>query len=189
MQNHTPKKILRVDASMRTQGSVSRALADTLIERWSEQGAVDIKRHDLAAGVDIITQSWIAANFTPEEERSDENKSALETSDRLVDDLKSADTLVIATPVYNFSLPAALKAWIDQVVRARTTFRYTDEGPEGLLAGKKAFVVYASGGTPMGSPIDFVTPYLKHVLGFIGIKDVTFLDKDTMAETEEKKAS
>jgi FMN-dependent NADH-azoreductase len=85
---------------------------------------------------------------------------------------------VIATPIYNFGVPASLKAWIDQVARARLTFRYTENGPQGLLAGKKAYVLVATGGTEVGSAIDFATPWLKFVLGFLGITDVELIAAD-----------
>jgi len=86
--------------------------------------------------------------------------------------LKNADTLVIGVPIYNFSIAAALKAWIDMIARARLTFSYSENGPVGLLQGKKAYLVVASGGVPIGSPVDFATPYLLHTLSFVGITDV-----------------
>ena len=86
--------------------------------------------------------------------------------------------MVIGSPIYNFGVPAALKAWIDMIARARKTFHYTDNGPEGLLTGKKAYVLMASGGTEVGSEIDFASGYLRHVLGFIGIDDVTIIAAD-----------
>jgi len=97
-------------------------------------------------------------------------------SDELIAELEAADTIVIGVPVYNFAIPAALKAWVDQIARARRTFRYTETGPEGLLKGKKAYLVVASGGVPVGSDYDFATGYLRHVLGFVGITDVTVIE-------------
>ena len=94
----------------------------------------------------------------------------------MVEEIEAADTLVIGVPIYNFGVPAALKAWIDQVARAKRTFKYTSEGPVGLLEGKTAWLVIASGGTASGSEIDFATNYMRHVLGFIGITDVHVLD-------------
>jgi FMN-dependent NADH-azoreductase len=93
----------------------------------------------------------------------------------LVGELEEADLVVIGLPVYNFSVPATLKAWIDQVCRARRTFAFSEEGPVGLLKGKRAIVVYVSGGTPFGSEIDYASGYMKHILGFIGISGVTFV--------------
>ena len=96
-------------------------------------------------------------------------------SDALIAEVQAADVLVIGVPVYNFGVPAALKAWIDMIARARETFKYTENGPVGLLTNKKAYLVVASGGTEVGSAIDFATPYMKHVMGFIGITDVTVI--------------
>ena len=167
--------ILRVDSSMRTEGSVSRDLADKVVEQLSNANTQVIVR-DLAKGISLIDENWIGANFTDPAERSEEQKGFLAASDELVGELHDADTIVITAPVYNFHVPAALKAWIDMVARARETFRYTENGPEGLLKGKKAYVIVTSGGTVLDSEYDFVSGYLKHVLGFIGITDVSFID-------------
>ena len=133
---------------------------------------------DLAEGIPFVTEDWIAANVAPAEARTPEQESQLAVSDRLIAELKDADILVIGLPIYNFGPPAALKAWIDQVARARVTFRYSENGPVGLLEGKKAYLVVASGGTATDSAVDFATPYLRHVLGFIGIEDVTLIPAD-----------
>jgi FMN-dependent NADH-azoreductase len=167
--------ILRVDSSMRTEGSVSRDLADKLVEQLSNANT-KVTVRDLAKGISLIDENWIGANFTDPAERSEEQKGFLAASDELVGELHDADTIVITAPVYNFHVPAALKAWIDMVARARETFRYTENGPEGLLKGKKAYVIVTSGGTVLDSEYDFVSGYLKHVLGFIGITDVSFID-------------
>ncbi len=174
-------KILRVDASGRHEGSVSRMLGDQLLERLAANGAASqIVHRDLADGIPFVDPDWIAANFTPEEERSVEHKAALAYSDGLVGELEAADILVIASPIYNFGVPAALKAWIDMIARARKTFKYTESGPVGLLTGKKAYVMMASGGTALGSEIDFASGYLRFILGFIGIDDVTFIAADQL---------
>lgn len=175
--------ILRIDASARIEGATSRALIDRLIAGLGPGQAV--LRRDLADPIPQIDAAWIAANGTPEAERTDAQRRALALSDRLVAELDAAALIVIGLPVYNFGVPAALKAWIDQVCRARRTFRYTPDGPEGLLTGKRAIVIYVAGGTRMGSDIDFASGYLRHVLGFIGITDVTFVDAGRhMADAE-----
>jgi FMN-dependent NADH-azoreductase len=120
----------------------------------------------------FVDGSWIAANFTDPAARDADKQAALALSDTLVREVQAADVLVIGVPIYNFGVPATLKAWIDMIARARVTFRYTDQGPQGLLTGKKAYLLVASGGTPVGSAIDFATPWLKHVLAFIGITEV-----------------
>lgn len=168
-------KVLRIDASMRREGSTTRALADRVIARL---GAADVTTRDLADGIGLIDEAWIGANFTPPDARSAGQRGALAASDALVAELEAADVVVIGVPVYNFGVPAALKAWIDQVARARVTFRYTENGPVGLLTGKRAILVAASGGTEIGSGIDFAVPYLRHVLGFIGIHDVEVVSAD-----------
>lgn len=105
-------------------------------------------------------------------------RAALSVSDTLIKELQSADTIVIGVPIYNFSIPASLKAWIDQVARAGVTFKYTETGPEGLLTGKRAVLVVSSGGVAVGSDYDFATGYMRHVLGFIGITDVDIVAAD-----------
>ena len=108
-------------------------------------------------------------------ERSAEDAERLKLSDELVAEAAAADVIVIGTPIYNFAAPAALKAWMDLVARPRETFRYTENGPEGLLTGKKAIITVASGGVPVGSDYDFLTPHLRFFLGFIGVTDVEFV--------------
>lgn len=178
----TSSTILRIDSSMRHAGSVTRTLADKLVARLTaEAPGTRVIRRDLAEGVPVIDEAWIAANFTDPAERSPAQRAALAESDRLVAELRQADTLVIGLPVYNFAVPAALKAWIDLVARARETFRYTEAGPEGLLRGKRALVVVASGGVQVGSAVDFATPYLRHALAFMGITDVEFIPAERVA--------
>lgn len=177
-QNMT-KKILRIDGSMRRNGSRSRALTDALVERLKAlQAPASVTTRDLADGVPFVHEQWIAANFTDPCARSSEQRAVLSQSDALLNEVKDADILVIGSPMYNFGVPAAVKAWIDMITRARETFRYSETGPEGLLTGKTAYIVLTSGGTRAGSDIDFAWPYLKHVLGFIGITDVHLIASD-----------
>jgi FMN-dependent NADH-azoreductase len=172
--------ILRIDASARRNGSITRDLNDTIIERFDRTGETKVTVRDLAEPLPLLTEDWIGANFTDPSERSDEQRETLAFSDELVAELKAADVLLIGLPIYNFGVPGVLKAWIDLVARARETFRYSEYGPVGLLEGKRAIVTVASGGTEAGSEIDFATGYLKHVLGFIGITDVVFVNADQM---------
>ena len=170
--------ILRIDASARNAGSTTRQLADKLVTRLVEQGyGASVIVRDLAATPPaLLTENWVGANFTDDADRSADQKAALAASDELIGELEAADTIVIGVPLYNFAIPAALKAWVDLIARARRTFRYTEAGPEGLLKGKKAYLVVASGGVPVGSDYDFATGYLRHVLGFVGITDVTIIE-------------
>ncbi len=180
--------ILQINSSGRFDGSVTRDIASQLVDQLRQQTGLDIDNRDLAEGIDFIDEQWIGANFTDPEQRSDEQKAALSLSDQLVDELKQASHIVIAAPIYNFSVPAVLKAWIDQVARARLTFRYTDNGPEGLLKGKKAYLVVASGGVPLGSEIDFATGYLRHIMGFVGIEDVTLVNANELGQAANEKS-
>ena len=170
--------ILRIDASARHAGSTTRQLADKLVARLVEQGyGASVTVRDLAQTPPaLLTENWVGANFTDDDARSADQKAALAASDELIGELEAADTIVIGVPLYNFAVPASLKAWIDLIARARRTFRYTEAGPEGLLKGKKAYLVVATGGVPVGSDYDFATGYLRHVLGFVGITDVTVID-------------
>lgn len=180
-------RILRIDASSRKTGSVTRSLTDETIDRLAEISAVNLVSRDVASGLPFVDEDWISANFTPENDRTDAHKATLGLSDSLVAELKSADTIVIASPIYNFGIPATLKAWVDMICRIGMTFRYTENGPVGLLEGKRAIILVASGGTTVGSPIDFATPYLKQALAFIGITDVIFIAADALGQNAEEK--
>ncbi len=174
-----PRTALHLDTSARLEGSVTRDLTARIVRGLAP---ARVLRRDLArTPVPQIDADWVAANFTAPADRTAAQARTLALSDELVAELAAADTLVIGVPVYNFGAPAALKAWIDQVARAGLTFRYTADGPEGLLTGKRAILALASGGTRAGSDIDFATPYLRHVLGFLGITDVTVIAADRMA--------
>lgn len=173
-------KLLRIDSSAATQGSVTRDLTDRIITALAPEA---VTTRDLAkTPLPQITEEWITARATPEADRTEEQHAELTLSDALVAELATADTLVIGLPVYNFSVPASLKAWIDLVARVGVTFRYTPEGPVGLLTGKRAIIAMASGGTAAGSDIDFASGYLRHVLGFVGITDVTLIAADALAK-------
>ncbi|MFD2738175.1 FMN-dependent NADH-azoreductase [Sulfitobacter aestuarii] len=175
--------ILRIDSSANTETSITRDLTDRII---ATLGDADVVTRDLAdSPLPQITHTWAIARSQPEEERSAEQKEALSQSDKLVAELLAADTIVIGAPVYNFSIPAALKAWIDLIARIGVTFRYTENGPEGLVKGKRVIIAMASGGTPLGSEIDFNSRYLEHVLGFMGMSDVTFVAADALAKDPE----
>lgn len=182
--------VLKVDSSARREGSVTRRLADRAIAELGEGGTkVSTIIRDVAAGLPVVDEAWVAANFTDPAERTAEQKARLALSDTLVAEVKAADVLLIGVPIYNFGIPAALKAWVDLIARARETFRYTENGPEGLLTDKRAILVLASGGTTVGSEIDFATGYLKHIMAFIGITDVTVIAADRlMFDAEESLA-
>lgn len=174
--------ILHINSSGRISGSITRDTSTQLVTQLQQQqGSTSVKR-DLAEGIPFVDENWITANFTDPEQRSETQKKALRFSDELIAELQQASHLVIAAPIYNFSVPAVLKAWIDQVARAKVTFRYTENGPEGLLKGKKAYLVIASGGVPLGSEVDFVSPYLRQVMSFLGIDDVTEINANELGQ-------
>jgi FMN-dependent NADH-azoreductase len=172
--------ILRIDSSANITDSVTRALTDRIIGRLGDS---NVTVRDLAhEPLPQITQTWAVARATPQADRSSEQAEALVESDELVAELLAADTVVIGAPIYNFSVPASLKAWIDLVARVGVTFRYTESGPEGLVKGKRVIIAMASGGVPAGSEADFNTGYLKAVLGFMGMTDVTIVSADALAK-------
>ena len=174
--------ILRIESSMRRDGSVSRRLTDRIVERLvaASPGARVVER-DLADGLPYVDPAWIAAKAGDESARDPGRNPLYALSFELIEELRAADEVVIGLPVYNFSAPAVFKAWIDLIALPRETFRYTSEGPEGLLADRPVHVAIASGGTALGSEIDFLTPWLRHVLGFVGLRDVRIFAAEQVA--------
>lgn len=188
--NLTTLRVLRIDASSRYDGSVTRQLANNFIaELHKHRDDVVVQQRDVVSdALAFVDAGWVNANFTPADQRSEEQLAVLAQSDQLVKELQDADVIVIGAPMYNFSIPAALKAWIDLVARAGLTFHYTENGPVGLLENKKAYVVLASGGTSIGSDIDYASGYLRHVLGFLGIHDLELISAERMNfDNEESK--
>ncbi|WP_296720742.1 NAD(P)H-dependent oxidoreductase [Erythrobacter sp.] len=182
--------ILYITASIRPDGdSVSRGLGQRLVEGLAAKTGANVTTRDLAANdIPYVSAERFAANLAPAAERTPEQVELAAIADELIAELQAADTIVLASPVYNFGPPATLKAWADLVARAGTTFRYTPTGPEGLLTGKKAYLAIASGGTPMGSDIDFMSRWLTFFLGFLGISDVEIVAADgIMGEGGEEK--
>lgn len=170
--------VLHINASATLDGSKTRKATDAIIANENSTRVItrDLARNNPA----LITGEWAAARLVPAADRTPAQIELLKTSDALIAEIIEADTLVIGMPIYNFGMPAALKAYIDLIARPKVTFEYTAEGPRGLLSGKKAIVAVASGGVPIGSPVDHATPHLKTVLGFIGITDVTFVLADEL---------
>ena len=178
----SPLRVLRIDASARRQGSITRVLEDELLARLQDQyGVLQVTTRDVSAGLEFVDQDWIGANYTAADQRSTAQQERLALSDALVDELYAADVLVIGVPVYNFGIPAVLKAWVDLVARVQRTFRYTENGPVGLLKGRKAYLVFASGGVVAGSEMDFASSYMRHVLTFLGITDVELIAAEGVA--------
>ena len=174
--------ILQLDSAITGEASVSRKLtADIVAKLKAQDPAASVTYRDLNEGVSAIDTAWFHAVRVVPENPSPEQQQLIDRADAYLQEVRDADVLVIGLPVYNFNLPAQLKNWLDQIARAGVTFRYTEAGPEGLLKGKRAIVGYASAGTPIGSEIDHASGYLHHMLGFLGITDVTFVAADRLA--------
>ncbi|MBX7534559.1 NAD(P)H-dependent oxidoreductase [Qipengyuania sp. GH1] len=181
--------ILHITASIRGEESVSRGLGQKLVGKLAESQGADVVTRDLSKNdLPYIDADRFAANLAPYADRSTEQHELAKIADELIEELQQADTIVFSVPVYNFSVPATVKAWADLVARAGTTFRYTENGPEGLLTGKKVYLTAATGGTPIGSEVDFMSPWLKFFLGFLGMHDVEIVAADgIMGEGGEEK--
>ncbi len=181
-------KLLQIDSSART-GSVTRRLTAQFAEEWrkSHPDGEVIQRDLSATGLPLITDDWSATQIE-DSKRTLAQRSYLSTSDELIKELEVADTVVIGAPMYNFSISSSLKAWIDQVVRLGKTFAYGPNGREALLGKKKIVVITSRGGAYVkGTPtetLDFQEPYLRHILGFLGLTDVTFVHAENQAREE-----
>jgi FMN-dependent NADH-azoreductase len=169
-------KILHLDSSVLGDNSASRALTRKAAAAWlgAQPGAVVRYRDVGAEAPQHLSPDYFAIGATPEEQRSTDQTSELKLSDALIEEFLAADALIIGAPLYNFTIPSGLKAWIDRVVVAGKTFRYSAEGPIGLAGDKKVVIVATSGGKYADSPVDFAhVGHLKTVLNFLGVKDVS----------------
>ncbi len=175
-------RVLIIESSARQQDSVSRRLTQTFISQWQAAHPGDeVTVRDLARQpVPHLDADLLGGWMKPAEQRNAGEHASLERSNQLTDELLAADVLVLAAPMYNFAIPSTLKAWLDHVLRAGVTFKYTATGPQGMLTGKRAYVLTARGGIYAGSPADHQEPYLRQVLGFIGIHDVEFIHAEGM---------
>ncbi len=182
--------VLYINSSVRTAGSLSRQLSAEFIAKWQATHPADtVVTRDLALDpVPHLNEQTLGAFFTPAEARNAEQAFAVRLSDQLVDEVIAADVIVIGAPMYNFSVPSGLKAYIDQIARAGRTFKYTETGPVGLLTNKKVYIVTASGGVYSEGPAagyDFLATYLRAVLGFLGITDISFIRAEGVALGEQ----
>ena len=172
--------LLHIDSSP-LESSISRELTREFVKTWkAAHGEGTVIDRDLAAHpAKPLDAQWIGAAYTPEAGRTPEQKEALAFSDELIGELQKADEYVIGVAMHNFSIPSVLKLWVDQIARNGKTFSYGEGGVQGLLQGKKATILVASGGvyelgTPAGA-MNFIEPYLRAILGFLGITDVKFI--------------
>lgn len=183
--------VLHVDSSPRGDRSISRSLTKTFITAWKELHPEDsVTYRDLGHHpVPPISEAWIAASFTPPEQLTPDMAIGVQDSDHLIDELLAADYYVLGVPMYNFSIPSTLKAYLDQVVRVNRTFAVDDHGYDGLVKNKRMVVISARGGSyPAGTPMaryDFQEPYLRAIFGMIGITDITMIHAENLNAGEE----
>ena len=187
-------KLLLVTSSLFGDGSQSQLMASEFIDRWrATHPSTTVVERDLTAdSMPHLSLSTFAASMQPADARSATEREAAALADRLIDEVEAANVIVIAAPMYNFSIPSTLKAWIDHIARAGRTFRYGAAGPEGMLKGKKVFIVTGRGGIYSNGPaksLDFQEPYLRAVLAFLGLGDVTFIHVEGLKISPEAAAA
>ena len=169
--------ILQINASARREGANSTRVANSIVDRLqSTYPAANLTLRDLSIKPHpVLDEAALGALFTPTEKRTSEQAERVALDDELIAEIRAADVVVLGVPMYNFGVPAQLKNWIDAIARNGVTFRYTEKGPEGLLSGKKVYVGLARGGRYRDSETDSQVPYLKTVLGFLGMTEVHFI--------------
>jgi FMN-dependent NADH-azoreductase len=174
------RNVLRITTSLFEENSISSQLTDELLAGLRAQGEeFDVKERNFHQDpVPHLDAAWLKALMAPAADRSDEQQGKVDYSDTLIAEIMAADTIVIALPMYNFSVPSMLKAWIDHIARAGVTFKYTETGAVGLLQDKKVYLVAAMGGVHESGTTDFLRPYMKLIMSFIGLDDVEFISAD-----------
>lgn len=177
--------ILQINSSVRGTASASTRLATRIVARLQQlQPGAALQVRD-ATQQPILDEAALGALFVPAAARSSAQAARVAVDDATIAEVQAADVVVIGVPMYNFGVPVQLKAWIDAIARAGVTFRYTANGPEGLLTGKKVFVALARGGLYRDTPADSQVPYLQSVLGFLGMRDIRFIHAEGLAMGEE----
>lgn len=179
--------LLKINSSSNRTDSISRKYVTEISAKIQSQSShLEVIERDVAySELPFLDESLLNAFFA-KEERTLEQQETLRLSDTLVNELMKADYIIIGAPIYNFSIPAALKAYFDLIARVGLTFKFTENGPVGLLKGKKAFVVISSSGTAIGSAIDFSSKYIIHFLSFLGITDVALISLDQLLFKQEE---
>ena len=183
--------ILQINASARRDGANSTRVADQITARLqaANPGATLTLRDLAVTPHPLLDEAALGALFTPADARSPEQAARVALDDALIAEIQAHDTVVLGVPMYNFGVPVQLKSWIDAIARAGVTFRYTATGPEGLLTGKTVYVALARGGLYRDTPNDSQVPYLKSVLGFLGLTDVRFIYAEGLAMGPEAAAN
>ena len=169
--------VLKINASLFAANGQSSQLAERFVAAWqaSHPGARVVERDLTTHPVPHLDAARFTAFLVQPEARSAEQQAVVAFSDALIAELRAADVIVLGLPMYNFGIPSQLKAYFDHIARAGVTFRYTANGPEGLLTGKKAYIFATRGGLYAGTPLDSQTTYVRDFLGFLGITDVEFI--------------
>jgi FMN-dependent NADH-azoreductase len=173
--------LLHIDSSPLGPASISRHLTAEFVENWklANPGGKVIRRDLANIAIPTVSAEWVGAAYTPAANRTEAQRNILALSDTFISELREADEYVAGVPMHNFAPPASVKLWIDQIARAGETFSYGANGAEGLLKGKKATLVVASGGVydadTAASSFNFVAPYLRAVFGFLGVTDISFV--------------
>ena len=185
------KTILQINSSLFSDGGQSSRLAEQFVARWRARnpGGQVIVRDLAREPVPHLSAERFQAFLAPAAERSTDQQAVVNDSDTLIDELKRADVVVLGLPMYNFGVPSTLKAYFDHIARAGVTFRYTANGPVGLLTGKRVYVFAARGGLYQGTPRDTQTGYVREFLGFLGLRDVEFVFAEGLAVDEARKTA
>ena len=180
-------KILQINTAARSEGANSTKLADAISSRLKvKHPEAVLEVRDLAANPHpVLDEAALGALFTPADQRTSEQAARVALDDALIAQTQSADVITLGVPMYNFGVPVQLKTWIDAIARAGVTFRYTENGPEGLIKGKKVYLALARGGIYRDTPNDSQVPYLKTVLGFLGMTDIECVYAEGLAMGEE----
>jgi FMN-dependent NADH-azoreductase len=182
-------KLLRIDSSAR-RSSVSRQLTTEFVDAWKKKNpSGEVVERDLAVTpLPLITDEWTQAAHTPTANLTSNQRETLAVSDTLIKEIVEADTVVIGAPMYNFTIPAPLKGWIDQVVRVGKTVVWGANGPQGILQGKQVVIITSRGGSFLpgtrAAQYDYQEPYLRHIMGFIGLTNITFIHAENQKPGE-----
>ena len=185
------KKVLVVHSSPLSSQSLSRQMTEEFLKRYASRnvGSEFVSRDLVSDPVPHLSGAFVEAMFVPPDRRTSEMTSTLSLAHKLTEELETADDIVISSPMYNRTVPSSLKAWIDHIVLPFTTFKFGPQGPEGLLKNKTVYFICSTGGiysTGPGMKEDFLTPYIKNILGFIGIQDVRVIAIEGVARDREQ---
>ena len=176
-------KILQINSSARVEGANSTRLANTVTARLQAKhpGATVTVRDLAVTPHPVLDAAALGALFTPADQRTPEQAARVALDDALIAEVPAHGAIVLGVPMYNFGVPVQLKSWLDAIARAGVTFRYTANGPEGLIQGKKVYVAFARGGIYRDTPADSQTPYIQTILGFLGMTDVKYIHAEGLA--------